>query len=379
MSKNAKRELLKKVRPRYLKASKKEKSQILAEFVANTGYNRKYAIHLMKKGCPRQTSRKVGRRVKYGPDVTAALVTVWKASGRLCGKRLQPFLGELVAVLERHGELVIGTETKRQLLEMSAATIDRHLQTARRQSPQRGRSTTKPGTLLKDAIPVRTFADWDEQRPGFVEIDLVAHCGETAAGEYLNTLCSIDIETRWTEVVAVLNKGQKATFEGIQIMRQRLPFDLLGIDSDNGSEFINGHLLRYCTDQEITFTRSRPYKKNDQAHVEQKNWTAVRQWVGYGRYESAEAYALLQAIYTDLRLFINFFQPVMKLIEKQRVGSKVHKKYDIAQTPYQRLLASEQVEQAVKDHLQELYLSLNPVALQHRIEANLKLLWALER
>ena len=202
---------------------------------------------------------------------------------------------------------------------------------------------------------------------------------ESTAGMYLNTLCVVDIATGWTEPVAVVHKGQKATFEGIQSMRQRLPFPLLGIDSDNGSEFINDHLHRYCLSEQITFTRSRPYKKNDQAHVEQKNWTAVRQWVGYERYESPEALALLQAIYADLRLFVNFFQPVMKLVDKKRVGSKVHKKYDTARPPYQRVLASPDIDDSVKDQLRDLYLSLNPLALQRRIETNLKKLWTLDR
>jgi hypothetical protein len=379
MTKQAKRELLKKIRPRYLKASKAEKTRILDEFVAVTNYNRKYAIQLLRHGPPRRSTKKVGRKRTYGPDVIAAVVKVWEASGRVCGKRLQPFVLEMVAVLERHGELTIGPGTKALLLQMSAATIDRRLQAARARLPQRGRSTTKPGSLLKDAIPVRTFADWDDARPGFVEMDLVAHCGETTAGQYLNTLCVVDIATGWTEPVAVANKGQQATFEGIQTMRQRLPFPLLGIESDNGGEFINDHLHRYCLKEHITFTRSRPYKKNDQAHVEQKNWTAVRQWIGYERYESPEALALLQAIYADLRLFINFFQPVMKLVEKKRVGSKVHKKYDTAQTPYQRVLASVDVDQATKDQLGQLYLTLNPVDLQRRIDANLRKLWALER
>lgn len=379
MTKQAKRELLNKIRPRYLKASKAEKTRILDEFVATTDYNRKYAIHLLCNGPPKRSTKKAGRQRKYGPDVVAALVKVWEASGRVCGKRLQPFMAEMVAVLERHGELAISPETRSLLLQMSAATIDRRLQAARARQPRRGRTTTKPGSLLKDAIPVRTFAGWDEARPGFVEMDLVAHCGDTTAGVYLNTLCVVDIATGWTEPVAVANKGQKATFEGIQTMRRRLPFPLLGIDSDNGTEFINDHLLRYCLQEHITFTRSRPYRKNDQAHVEQKNWTAVRQWVGYERYESPEALALLNAIYTDLRLFLNFFQPVMKLVDKKRVGSKVRKKYDTAQTPYQRVLASPHIDDSLKDQLRQLYPSLNPLALQRRIEANLKKLWALDR
>ena len=262
---------------------------------------------------------------------------------------------------------------------MSSATIDRRLRRARSRLARARRSTTKPGTLLKHAIPIRTYADWDEQRPGFVEMDLVAHCGDSAAGEYLHTLNVVDIDTRWTEPVALANRGQKVTFDGICAMRDRLPFPLLGIDSDGGGEFINHHLYRYCQKEHITFTRSRPYKKNDQAHVEQKNWTVVRQVVGYDRYESQEALAMMGCVYDDLRLYVNFFQPVMKLISKTRIGSKVRKKYDKAQTPYQQIMASQHIDQVVKERLTELYLSLNPVELKSRIEKNLAQLWRLNR
>lgn len=380
MTLQGKRELLKAIRPRYLKASKAEKTRILDEFVAVTGYNRKYAIGLLHNGPPKRSTGKAGRRRQYGPDVVAVLAKVWEASGNLCGKRLRPFVGEMVAVLERHDELMLSQQTRSLLLNMSAASIDRHLQAARTRLPQRGRTTTKPGSLLKDAIAIRTFADWDEDKAGFVEVDLVAHCGETTAGEYLNTLCVVDIATRWTELLGLPNRGQAATFTAIKRLRAALlPFPLLGIDSDNGGEFINDQLHRYCLAEHITFTRSRPYKKNDQAHVEQKNWTAVRQWIGYQRYESPEALVLLEAIYADLRLFINFFQPTMKLLEKKRVGSKVRKTYDTAQTPYQRVLTSPGVDQATQDQLCRLYLSLNPIELRRRIEANLGKLWALER
>jgi hypothetical protein len=262
---------------------------------------------------------------------------------------------------------------------MSASTIDRRLKRARSKVAYRGRSTTKPGTLLKNAIPIRTFADWDEQRPGFVEMDLVAHCGVSAVGEFLHTLNVVDIDTRWTEPIALPNKGQVATFEGIQTMRHRLPFPLLGIDSDSGGEFINHHLYNYCQDEQITFTRARPYKKNDQAYIEQRNWTVVRQVVGYARYEGPKALKLLNIIYEDLRLFVNFFQPVMRLESKTRVGSKVRKKYDKAQTPYQRVIASKDIDRVVKVQLTELYLSLNPVELRRHIEANLAKLWRLPR
>ena len=206
MTKQSKQELLKAVRPRYREASKREKSRILDEFVAATGYNRKYAIHLLRNGPPRPSQKKRGRRLIYGPDVVAALVQVWEACGHLCGKRLQPFLPDMVKALERHGELKLAPETRSRLLQMSASTIDRRLKRARSKLAYRGRSTTKPGTLLKNAIPIRTFADWDEQVPGFVEMDLVAHCGDSAAGEFLHTLNVVDIDTRWTEPVALPRK-----------------------------------------------------------------------------------------------------------------------------------------------------------------------------
>lgn len=379
MTKQGKHELLKAIRPRYMKADKKTKGLILDEFVAATGYNRKYAICLLCQGRSRKKPSNSGRRRIYGNDVVAALVKVWEVCGNPCGKRLQPFMPHMVDAMERHGELSLSHETRTKLLQMSSATIDRRLQRARSRLARAKRSTTRPGTLLKHAIPIRTFADWDEQLPGFVEMDLVAHGGDSAAGEYLHTLNVVDIDTRWTEPVALANRSQQVTFNGICAMRDRLPFPLLGIDSDGGGEFINYHLYRYCEKEKITFTRSRPYNKNDQAHVEQKNWTAVRQVIGYARYESPEALSRMSLIYDDLRLFINFFQPVMKLISKTRIGSRVRKKYDKAQTPYQRIMASEHIDQVVKDQLTELYLSINPVELKHRMERNLSKLWRLPR
>ena len=288
-------------------------------------------------------------------------------------------MSEFLDVLERHAELVFASGIKTLLCQMSPATIDRKLQRARaQQGRQRGLSTTKPGTLLKDAIPIRTFTDWNEQEPGFVEVDLVAHCGDSTAGTYLNTLCLVDMHTHWCGLAALPNKGQVATFDALKALRQRLPFPLLGLDSDNGSEFINDQLFRYCLDEHITFTRSRPYYKNDQAHVEQKNWSVVRQTVGYGRYESHQALNLLTAIYTDLELHVNFFRPTLKLAEKKREGSKVRKRYELAQTPYQRVIASSLVPDEDKSQLRQLYLGLNPLALQRRIEANLRLLWNLK-
>lgn len=379
MTRKARLELLAALRPRYMQASKGEKGRILDQFCAATRYNRKYAIYRMRHGSPKPKKGRRGRRRRYGQDVIAALVEVWQASGHICGKRLQPFLPELVEVLERHGELHLSPDVREKLLQMSASTIDRRLGRARTGLPIHGRTTTKPGTLLKSAIPIRTFADWDDARPGFLEIDLVAHCGETTAGEYLHTLSAVDIDTRWYEPVALPNRGQQATFEGIRTLRHRLPFPLLGLDSDSGGEFINHHLYHYCQEEHITFTRSRPFKKNDQAYVEQKNWTPVRQTIGYERYETPQALALLRSIYQDLRLFVNFFQPVMKLKSKVRLGSKLRKKYHPAQTPYRNVMASNLVQQTVKHELTQLFLSLNPVDLRQRIDANLARLWKLPR
>lgn len=375
MSQRSKRELLETIRPRYLKTNKAGKGQILDEFVAATGYHRKYAMRVLKHGRKAKGLRKKGRRKEYQGEVVAVLTRIWEICGRICSKRLKPFLPEIVAVLERHQELSLSAEVKSQLLRMSRSTIDRCLQPARFEEKRHGLSTTKPGTLLKKAIPIRTFADWDDARPGFVESDLVAHCGDSAEGQFLNTLTTTDISTGWTECVAILHRSQHLVFAAIQTMRQRLPFPLLGLDSDNGGEFINAILYRYCLDEKVTFTRSRPYRKNDQAHVEQKNWSVVRHLIGYDRYETEEELQLLNSIYDDLRLHVNFFQPVMKLIGKERVGNKTIKRYDEAATPYQRVLRSDQVDLVVKARLCHQYLQLNPVKLRERIDQKVAKLW----
>lgn len=378
MTRSSKRELVEAIRPRYLRASKAEKTRILDEFVASTGYHRKHAIRLLKHGVKASRKKKSGKSKIYQGEVVMALTKIWAICGQICSRRLHPFLPEMVDVLERHGELKLTKQTRDLLLQMSRATIDRCLKSVR-DRPRRGLSTTKPGTLLKHAIPVRTFADWDDARPGFAEIDLVAHCGDSTHGEYLNTLNVVDVATGWCECLILANRSQRQVSAAIQRLRQRLPFPLLGIDSDNDSAFINDNLYRYCKAEKITFTRSRPYKKNDQAHVEQKNWTAVRRLIGYDRYESEQASALIETIYHDWRFYVNFFQPVLKLVQKRRVGSKVIKTYDTARTPYQRVLESPHVSQQDKERLRQLYPSLNPVALRQRIDANLDKLWRLTR
>lgn len=378
MSKKSKDELVRRTHPRYLQANRAEKTRILDEFVAATGYHRKHAIRRLRKGIPECRRERRGRKRIYTGDAVRALAEIWRICGCICGKRLQPFIPEMVTVLERHNELVIDPESKALLLQMSASTIDRRLAPFRQQR-RRGLSTTKPGTLLKDAIPIRTFADWDDAKPGFVEMDLVAHCGDSTAGQYLQTLTATDIRTCWTECLILPQRSQKAVSAAMIQLRSQLPFPLLGVDSDNDGAFINDTLFRYCQEEQITFTRCRPYRKNDQAYVEQKNWTVVRQTIGYRRYESKAALNTLTIIYADLRLFVNFFQPVLKLKKKERQGSKVRKQYDQAQTPHQRAMASSDITAKDKLRLQHTYLQLNPVMLRNRIDDNLKQLWRLSR
>jgi len=374
MSKHSKRELVEVVHPRYLKATKAVKQQIMDEFIAATGYHRKYANRLLKHGLKPRGYKRSGRRKVYQGEVVKVLEQIWEICGRICSKRLHPFLPEIVTVLERNGEIQTTPEIKHLLLRMSRSSIDRCLQKARFEK-HKGLSTTKPGTLLKKAIPVRTWHDWDENLAGFLEMDLVAHCGSSAEGQFLYTLTATDVSTGWTECFALPNKTQIVVSKTISGMRTRLPFPLLGIDSDNGSEFINDLLYRYCLEEKITFTRSRPYRKNDQAHVEQKNWSVVRHTVGYDRLESEEEQLLLDEIYADLRFYVNFFQPVLKLIEKNHVDGKIIKKYDQATTPYRRVLASEDVSFEDKARLTNLYFQLNPVELRNRIDMNVGRLW----
>jgi hypothetical protein len=274
----------------------------------------------------------------------------------------------MVDTLIALGELKCDAETRQKLKRLSAATIDRLLAPERKKYQLKGRAHTRPGTLLKHQIPIRTFSDWDEQRPGFVEVDLVAHDGGVAAGDYCQTLDMTDIATTWTETAAVKNKAQVWVFEALKELRKKLPFQLLGIDSDNGGEFINAHLQAYCRQEQITFTRARPYRKNDSCFVEQKNHSVVRNAVGYDRYDTEEQLRLLNELYQHLRLYTNFFLPSMKLKSKTRVGSRVQKRYDQARTPYRRVLSARQVSKRRKELLRAQYATLNPAALKRQIE-----------
>jgi len=354
-----------------------EKGMILDEFTKVTGYHRKATVRLLHRLNQPRVNKRCGRPRQYGEAVVGALRLAWEATDRLCSKRLQPFLPELVKVLRRHGNTTMTADIEAQLCRMSPSTIDRLLHPWRRLGGRRPFTTTKPASLLKSSIPIRTFADWQEDRPGFVEVDLVSHCGDNTEGFYLTTLSTVDVASGWSECVGVWGKGQERVGGAVHRVRQRLPFPLLGLDSDNGSEFINQHLYNYCRREGITFTRSRSYKKNDSCHVEQKNWSVVRRLVGYDRYNSRAALETLNRVYDLTRLYVNFFQPVMKLLDKTRNGAKVHKVYDTARTPYQRLLDSGVLTEAKRQELAVIYNYLNPVLLLKQINENLECLWKL--
>jgi len=302
MSFQAKRELQVQVAGRYRDATGRQKSHIRDEFVAVTGYARKYAIRLLTQPeLPPVKPLTRPRPRRYGPEVQAALEIAWAAANQVCAKRLVPFLPDLVASLERHGHLTLGAEARAQLLRISPATADRLLHARRRQDLPRGISTTRAGSLLKHQVPVRTFTDWNDARPGFLEADLVAHCGTRAEGSYLYSLVLTDVATGWTECLALLHRSQEAVLQGLDVARRLLPFPLLGLDTDNGSEFLNQELVAYCEREQITFTRGRAYKKKDQCYVEQKNGSIVRALVGYDRFEGEQAYRQLSELYRAVR------------------------------------------------------------------------------
>lgn len=372
MSLQARKELILSVSLRYNRSTKTAKQKILDEFTSATGYHRKYAILLLRQFKEKNTKPVVRRRtkkIKYNSEVQLVLTQVWETANRICSKRLVPFIPELVEVMERHGHLTISPEIKDRIFSITPATVDRLLAGIRRAEKPRGLSTTRSGSLLKGHVPIRTFADWNEQRPGFTEVDLVAHCGTSMAGSFLNTIVITDIATGWTEPLALPYRHQDTVLYALRISRKLLPFPFLGLDTDNGTEFLNRSLITYCRREEITFTRSRPYKKNDQCHVEQKNSAVVRRFIGYDRYEGFDACRSLSKLYQVLRLYVNFFQPSMKLISKHREDGKISRKYDQAQTPYQRVMASPYVQEQYKKELSRQYKNLDPVELMKQVES----------
>ena len=375
MSLKARRELLNRIRARYRQSGKQKKTTILDEFMEATGYGRKHAVALLNRD-ENQTKRPAGkgRQLEYGEDVRQVLVQVWRIANEICSKRLIPFLPDLLEALERAGRIELTEEVRTKLLKLCPATADKLLAPERR-SGGHGLSTTRSGKLLKRQIPVRTFADWDDVVPGFFEADLVAHCGDTITGSFLNSLVLTDIATTWTECFALLNKCELEVLAALKQAKKILPIPMLGFDSDNGSEFINHGLLEFCKAERITFTRSRPYKKNDQCHVEQKNGAVVRRIVGYDRYEGQQAKESLQNLHDLMHSYVNFFQPSMKLVSKHREGSKTSRKYDIAQTPYRRMLNSSSVPEETKLRLQNIYRQLDPVLLMEQLEKLQDALW----
>ncbi len=374
MSYRAKRELLLQIAPRYREASSALKEVILDEFVAATGYARKYAIRLLNHSAEVKLTIIRPRPPHYGPEVQQALHLAWMAANHICAKRLVPFLPTLVASLEQHGHLHLSEQCRAQLLAMSPATADRLLRAYRKQE-RHGLSTTRAGTLLKKQIPTRTFQEWNEIKPGFLETDLVAHCANHADGSFLYTLTLTDIATGWTECLPLLNKSQETVIAALKRAQHLLPFPMLGLDTDNGTEFINVELLTFCEREHITFTRGRPRHSNDQCYVEQKNGHIVRQVVGYDRFVGELAYRQLTELYRALRLYVNCFQPSMKLQTKQREGSKVHRTYDQAQTPMQRLLASGILSAKKQQESLRITEALDPLRLLAQLEQLQKALW----
>jgi len=358
--------LLQQVAPAYHQASGSHKQLILEEFVTATGYVHKYARWLLNHS-EEVFAPPTALRRRYGPEVEEALVLVWKTLNRICTKRLIPFLPSIVETLEEDGHLELNEEHRRLLLSMSAATADRLLQ-AHRYSHPHGLTTTKAGPLLKQQIPIRTFAQWDEAKPGFLEVDLVAHCGGQLQGGCLYTITLTDVATGWTECLPLLNRGRAAVLAALQRARARFPFPILGLDTDNGGEFINEEVAAYCVREQITFTRGRPYEKRDQCFVEQKNGVVVRQVVGYGRLMGVHAYRQLDELYRALHWYVNCFQPSVKLVAKQVEGRKIHRIYDTAKTPLKRVLLSGILSPAQQQELRTIGKALDPLRLFQQVE-----------
>lgn len=359
------------VRERYRGATKAEKGAMLDEFCRTTGYHRKAAVRLLRESRPRAGRRARGRR--YGLEVATALGQVRAAAGDICAKRLVPFLPELVPLLERHGELRLDAETRACLLELSPATADRLLARGRRRPLQRRRSGS---AALRAVVPLRTFGEWDGVAPGALQADLVVHSGPSSAGFYLTTLVVVDVATGWTELEALWGHGQERVAAALERVRRRLPFALRELHTDNGSEFLSPAVLRWADQHGVARSRGRPYRKNDQAWVEQRNWTAVRRLVGYDRYSSREAHAALRVLYPVLSSWLNLLQPVQKLSAKERHGARLVRHYDLARTPYRRLQQSGTVSDAVLTAIDRRLQSTNPVALRCQVEQSLERVWA---
>lgn len=366
-----KRQLIDRHRFRYQKASKKERSLLLTSLETTTGLSRDHLARVLRKGYGHPSKKDLntrGRKPLYGMQHKRLLVFLWVLLYYPSSRRLKAALPDVIpgikdTLVARYEPAIID-----DVLRMSHGTMDRLLKNNRQQHKPFGLSTTKPGSLLKNQIPVRRGTDWDDSQPGFVEIDLVAHCGDTTAGEYLNTLSCTDIASGWTECQAILNKARTHTLEAMKTIEARLPFPLLGIDSDNGSEFINHHFYYYCREHNLVFTRSRPNHSNDSCYVEQKNWSVVRRFTGYERFEGEQVLVLFNRLYQILSTLNNYFLPSQKLLKRERIGDKVRKKHDRATTPYRRLLLNPLVDDVDKQRLTQVFQSLNILKLRHDME-----------
>lgn len=373
MSLSEKRVYLEAIKRRYHLVSRDEKSKILDEFCAICGYNRKYAIRILKKRRPKRRC-KPGRKPWYDPKtILEPLVAIWFSTDQMCSKRLKVAIREWLPHYEKEkGDL--DDVTRGQLYAISPPTIDRLLKHLRVEYPSKGLSGTKPGRLLKNQIPIKTD-NWDVTQPGFLETDTVAHCGNSLAGDFVWSITMTDILTSWTENRAVWNKGADGVIKQVKNIEKSLCFEILGFDCDNGSEFLNYHLMRYFTKREkpVKFTRSRAYHKNDNAHVEQKNWTHVRHLFGYDRFDNPVLVDLMNDLYAnEWSLYQNHFCPVMKLIEKKKINSRYYKRYDKPMTPYCRLMGSGHLSDEAKTKLREQHRSLNPFELKRIIDKKLK-------
>ena len=381
MSPRSKREYREAVHVRYKNATRHEKTAILDEFCAICTCHRKHAIRVLKrfKRFTKPKPKKRGPKPTYRKDeIITPLKRIWLAANLPCSKRLKSMLPIWMPGYDQQfGKL--SAEVTKALMGISPATIDRILSPIRFHYTKRGRSTTKPGTLIRKHIPIKTN-QWNESRPGFLEADTVAHCGDSTAGMYVNTIDFVDIATGWTEQRAVWGKGEGGVLEQIKNIEKTLPFPILGFDCDNGGEFLNYHLLRHFTERKhpVQFTRSRAYHKDDNAHIEQKNWTHIRQWIGYDRLDNPNIVSLLNNLYTkEWRLFHNFFCPSVKLIAKKRIGSKTIKHHDPPKNPCQRILESPHIHESVKESLSKQLENLNPFLLRKIMDKKLKILFSI--
>ena len=375
ISRPARKELVQALRRRYALASKSEKTKILDEFVALDSCHRKHAVRLLgEAGRDPLASRPRGKRI-YDEAVREVLIVAWEAADRICGKRLKAILPTLVDSMERHGHLSLDSEIRTRLLSASAATIDRLLTPMR--GPARGRKRGAFRKRIRKNVPVKTYSDWDDPAPGYLEIDFVVHSGGSMAGSFVHSLVATDVCSGWTEFIPLLAREQSLVVQGFEVIRGQLPVPVLGINSDNDSAFINETLLSYCKDKRIEFTRSRARRKNDQAWIEQKNGAIIRRFVGHERFSGVVAGQALAHLYHSTRRYVNYFQPSFKLLEKKRYGSKVRKTYLKPATPCDRLLDHHDVDDVTKEMLRLERAQLDPLEPLHRIRTGQTALAAL--